>query len=51
MLTCFAMEVTRLQNEKKFLFSCKQVTTYFLEFQRRNTFHALHQGADFQCFC
>ena len=51
MLNCFAMRVTRLQNEKKFLLSCKQVTMYFLEFQRINTFHTLCQGYNSQCFC
>ena len=28
MLNCFALAVTRIQNDKKLLFSCKQVTTY-----------------------
>ena len=32
MLNCFALTVNRLQNDKKLLFSRKQVTTYLLEF-------------------
>ena len=39
MLNCFALTVTRLYNDKKLIFSRKQVTTYLLEFSRINTFH------------
>ena len=50
MLNCFALTVTRLQNDKKMLFLRKQVGTYLLEFRKRNTFHILHQGVNSQCF-
>ena len=51
MLNCFALTVNRLQNDKKLLFSRKQVTTYLLEFRRINTFYIHHQGVNSQCFC
>ena len=50
MLNYFALTVTGVQNDKKLLFSHKQVTTYLLEFERINTFHILHQGANSHCF-
>ena len=37
------------KNDKKLLFSRKQVTTYLLEFRRINTFHTLYQGVNSQC--
>ena len=37
--------------EKKILFSRKQVTKYFLELPRINTFPTLHQGVNSQRFC
>ena len=46
MLNCFAMIVTRTENEKKFLKSRKQVTKYSLEFQSINTSQTLHPGVN-----
>ena len=37
--------------KRKFSIPRKQVTTYILEFQRKKTFQALHQGANSQRFC
>ena len=43
MLNCFAMIVTNY-SMKKILFSLKQVSTYFLKFQRINTLQTFHPG-------
>ena len=45
MLNCFAMIVTNYRM-KNILFSLKQVSTYFLKFQRISILQTFHPGAN-----